>query len=200
MIAPQTQDGVARALEEFVSRAGIPLIVYIKTENYVTPETLARLHEQGAIFGVKYAVPRKNPMDDAYLEALIGAIGAERIVSGFGEPPALPHVLDYGLAGFTAGCVCIAPSLSMRVLRALKAGNRSEAQALLQPFLRLEALRERINAIRVLHQAVTDSGIADMGPILPTLSLPPIADHAEIKAAARELYEAEMAARAVPAQ
>jgi dihydrodipicolinate synthase/N-acetylneuraminate lyase len=200
MIAPQTPDGVVRALEEFVSRSGVPLIVYIKADNYIAPDAMARLHEQGAVFGIKYAVPRKDPMGDAYLEALIGAIGRERIVSGFGEPPALPHVLDYGLAGFTAGCVCIAPSLSMRVLRALKAGNRAEAKALLQPFLRLEALRERINAIRVLHQAVTDSGIADMGPILPTLSLPPIADRAEIRAAARELYEAEMAARTVPAQ
>ena len=200
MINPQTQDGVVRALQEFVSRSGLPLIVYIKTDNYVTPEAMARLYDQGAIFGIKYAVPRKDPMGDAYLEGLIQAVGRERIVSGFGEPPAFPHVLDYKLAGFTAGCVCIAPTLSMRYLRALKAGKRDEAKALLQPFLPLEALRERSSAIRVLHEAVTYSGIADMGPILPMLSPPPASEMPDIKAAAQELYKAEMEARLVPAQ
>ncbi|WP_309083771.1 dihydrodipicolinate synthase family protein [Chelativorans sp.] len=199
LIAPQTPEGVVRGLEEFSGRSGVPLIVYIKTDGYVPAKAIARLHEEGVVFGIKYAVPRKDPLVDPYLDELIAAIGREKIVSGFGEPPALPHLLDFGLAGFTAGCVCIAPTLSMRYLKALQAGDRAGAQKLLQPFLRLEALRERSSAIRVLHQAVTYSGVADLGPMLPLLSPPAAGEHEDIRAAARELHAAEMAARSVPA-
>lgn len=199
MVAPQTPEGVVRGLEEFVARSGVPLIVYIKADGYVPAAEIGRLQREGAVFGVKYAVPRQNPLDDRYLDDLIAAIGADRIVSGFGEPPALPHLLDFKLAGFTAGCVCIAPTLSAAYHKALKAGNRAEATKLLQPFLPLEAVRERAGAISVLHQAVSYSGVADMGPILPLLSLPKAAEHAAIKAAAQALHAAEMAARAVPA-
>ena len=31
------------------------------------------------------------------------------VVSGMGELPAIIHLRDFGLAGFTSGCVCIAP-------------------------------------------------------------------------------------------
>jgi len=199
LVSPQTPEGVVRGLEEFVARSGVPLIVYIKTDGYVPAAEIRRLYEQKVVFGIKYAVPRKDPLIDPYLEALISAVGRERIVSGFGEPPAFSHVLDLKLAGFTAGCVCIAPTLSMRYLRALQSGDRARSEKLLQPFLKLEALRERSSAIRVLHQAVTCSGIADLGPILPLLTPPASEEHEEIKAAARELYEAEMAARSVPA-
>lgn len=199
LVSPQTPAGVVRGLEEFVSRSGLPLIVYIKTEGYVPAKEIGRLYRQGALFGIKYAVPRKNPLDDRYLDELIAEVGRERIVSGFGEPPALPHVVDYKLAGFTAGCVCIAPTLSTRFREAVQRGDREEATKRLQPFLPLEALRERSSAIRVLHMAVTYSGVADMGPILPLLSLPGASEHADIEAAAKALYAAEMAARLVPA-
>jgi 4-hydroxy-tetrahydrodipicolinate synthase len=197
LVSPQTPEGVTKGLEEFVTRSGVPLIIYIKTDGYVPAADIARLHRQGAIFGIKYAVPRAPGAADPYLDSLIEAIGREKIVSGFGEPPAFHHVLDVKLAGFTAGCVCIAPTLSTHYLKALKAGNRPEAEKLLQPFLKLEGLREKSSAIRVLHQAVTYSGVADMGPILPFLSLPKAEEHEAIKAAALELYAAEMAARTV---
>ena len=200
LIAPQTAEGVVRGLEEFVARSGIPLLVYIKTDNYIPADVMGRLVEQGIVFGIKYAVPRQDPLKDLYLDQLIASVGREKIVSGFGEPPALPHLLNFKLAGFTAGCVCIAPALSTAYRLALQAGERAEALQRLQPFLRLEALRERSSAIRVLHQAVTYSGVADMGPILPLLSLPNNDEHAEIKAAAIELFEAEMAARRVAAE
>ena len=38
------------------------------------------------------------------------------------------------------------------------------------PFLPLEDLRDTLSAIRALHTAVTLSGIADMGPMLPMLT------------------------------
>lgn len=195
MIAPQTPEGIVRGLEDFVSRSGVPLIVYIKTDQYVPARDMGRLVKQGAVFGIKYAVPRADLTQDAYLQELIDAVGAERIVSGFGEPPALPHLLHFKLAGFTAGCVCIAPHLSMSFLHALKRGDEAEAKRLLEIVLPLEALRERHNAIRVLHTAVSLSGVADMGPILPLLTEADPAIHGEIREAARALLAAEMTAR-----
>ena len=195
MIAPQTPDGVVRGLQDFVDRSGVPLIVYIKTDGYVPAKAIGRMVEQGAVFGIKYAVPRNDLKQDAYLQELIDAVGAERIVSGFGEPPAFPHLTHFKLAGFTAGCVCIAPHLSMSYLHALKRGDEAEAKRLLEVFLPLEAIRERHNAIRVLHTAVTLSGVADMGPILPLLTEADPAIHGEIKEAARALLAAEMTAR-----
>ena len=195
MIAPQTPDGVVRGLQDFVDRSGVPLIVYIKTDGYVPAKAIGRMVEQGAVFGIKYAVPRNDLKQDAYLQELIDAVGAERIVSGFGEPPAFPHLTHFKLAGFTAGCVCIAPHLSMSYLHALKRGDEAEAKRLLEVFLPLEAIRERHNAIRVLHTAVSLSGVADMGPILPLLTEADPAIHGEIKEAARALLAAEMTAR-----
>lgn len=195
MTGPQTPDGVVRGIESFVERSGIPLIIYIKTDGYVPADALGRLAEQGTVFGIKYAVPRADPTQDAYLEAIVAAVGTERIVSGFGEPPALPHLTRFGLAGFTAGCVCIAPALSMAFLRALQRGDEGEARRLLAAFEPLEVIRERANAIRVLHTAVTLSGIADMGPILPLLTEADPAIHGEIRQAAQALLAAETAAR-----
>lgn len=195
MIAPQTPAGVLRGIETFVERSGVPLIIYIKTDGYVPAEALGRLVEQKAVFGIKYAVPRADITQDPYLDAIIQAVGRERIVSGFGEPPALPHLEHFDLAGFTAGCVCIAPALSMAFLHALKRRDGAEARRILPHIQPLEAIRERANAIRVLHTAVTLSGIAPMGPILPLLTEADPAIHGEIQEAARTLLAAEMAAR-----
>jgi 4-hydroxy-tetrahydrodipicolinate synthase len=195
MIAPQTPDGVLRGIEEFVARSGVPLIIYIKTDQYVPAQALGRLVRQGTVFGIKYAVPRADLTQDPYLRELIDAVGADRIVSGFGEPPALPHLLRFRLAGFTAGCVCIAPHLSTTYLKALKRGDEAEAQRLLKVFEPLEAIRERANAIRVLHSAVSLSGVAPMGPILPLLTEADTSIHGEIREAAQALLAAEMAAR-----
>src|SRR3712207_4061395 len=71
MIAPQTPEGVLRGIADFVERSGVPLIIYIKTDGYVPAEALGRLVEQVAVFGIKYAVPRADPKQDSYLEAII---------------------------------------------------------------------------------------------------------------------------------
>ena len=73
------------------------------------------------------------------------------------------------------------------LLHAAKAGPADEAQRLHNAFLPLETLRDDISLIRVLHDAVTLSGIADMGPILPLLSSTPPEHLPQIRAAAREL-------------
>ncbi len=196
MITPRTEEGTMAALRRFYAECGVQLVVYIKTDNYILPQSLGELVADGVVFGVKYAVPRPQGGRDTYLDAIIAAIGAERIISGFGEPPAIPHMRDYGLAGFTAGCVCLAPAISMAALGALREGRAEQAQSLIQPMLALEAARNRINEIRVLHDAVSLAGIAQMGPILePSSGLTPT-ERAEVETAARALVAAEHAFRA----
>jgi len=110
-----------------------------------------------------------------------------------GERPAVHHLRHYGLAGFTSGSVCIAPRLSTKLLNTLIAGSASDAPAALEPFLTLERLRDTWGPIRVLHDAVTLAGIADMGPIMPPLTKLSDDELPSVRAAAVELRAREAA-------
>jgi dihydrodipicolinate synthase/N-acetylneuraminate lyase len=191
MPAHTTPAGVALALAEAAERAGRPLVAYIRQRGYLDPDGLSRLVETGAVLAVKYGVPMPERGRDAYLDALVAAIGSERILSGSGELLAVPHLLEHGLAGFTSGCVCLAPRLSGRVLEALKRADRAALDRLLPPIRALESLRERFGLVRVLHDAVRLAGLALTGPILPMLSTCEPALEPEIAAAARALVAAE---------
>ncbi len=104
---------------------------------------------------------------------------------------ALPHLDTFGLAGFTAGSVCIAPRLSMRVLAALKARDFALAERLLEPIRPLETLRTEISPIRVLHEAVRLAGVADTGPLYPMLTNLGPERQGEVRAAVGRLLAAE---------
>lgn len=169
MTFPFTDGGLAAGIRHFTDALGKAAVVYIKSDNYIMPKTLAALVTEGRIVSVKYAVVRKNPADDAYLRALIDTIGSEIIVSGIGERPAIVHLREYGLKSFTSGSVCIGPRGSMKLLHLLQEKRYEEAEAVRAAYLRLEDCRDEVNPIRVLHDAVTVSGIADMGPMLPML-------------------------------
>lgn len=169
MSGPSTPNGVATGLRRVAETFGRPVVLYIRAENYVHPDQAAKLVEDGAVCTIKYAVGRDDPSKDAYLDALVAAVGRERLASGMGERPAVAHMRDFKLAGFTSGLVCIAPKASMAILAACKAGRFEEALALREHFLPLEDLRDRHSQIRVLHDALTVSGIADMGAALPLL-------------------------------
>jgi len=199
MGAPLTHDGMGTALRRFHAECGVQLLAYIKTDGYIPAALLGNLVAEGVVFGVKYAVPRQPGEADPYLAAIVAAIGADRVISGFGEPPAIPHMLDDGLAGFTAGCVCIAPAMSMALLEALKRGDRAEAERLLRPMQALEALRGGHGEIRVLHDAISHSGLAGMGPLLPPMSHVDAAHQDAIAKAARDLLAAEQDYRAAQA-
>jgi dihydrodipicolinate synthase/N-acetylneuraminate lyase len=168
-----TPQGVATGLRRLADIAGMPFTLYIKTEDYVDVDTLAGLVDDGTLLAVKYAIPRADPAQDVWLRRLLERVPASRVVSGMGERPALVHARDFGLAAWTTGSGCIAPRAVMALLRAAKQGRADEAQRLYERFLPLETLRDEISLIRVLHDAVTLSGIADMGPILPLLSSTP---------------------------
>jgi dihydrodipicolinate synthase/N-acetylneuraminate lyase len=91
-------------------------------------------------------------------------------VSGIGERPAVVHLLDWHLPGFTTGSGCIAPALSQALFAACQRGDRAAAEALRASFLSLEDLRDAWGPAHVLHAAVEAAGIAVTGPLPPFVS------------------------------
>lgn len=65
------------------------------------------------------------------------------------------------------------------------------AQRFYRAFMPLETLRADISMIRVLHDAVSYSKIADMGSMLPLLSMSSPEHHANIDQAAQALLAFE---------
>jgi dihydrodipicolinate synthase/N-acetylneuraminate lyase len=186
-----TSAGVEAGLARIAEIAGMPLTLYIKSEDYIEVDALARLVNRGTLIAVKYAIVRRNPSDDPYLRRLLEQVDRARVISGMGERPALVHVQEFGLAAWTTGSGCIAPHAVTALLNAAKSNRDGEAHRLYDAFMPLETLRDEVSLIRVLHDAVTMSKIADMGPILPLLSSTPFEHHAKIDAATQALLAFE---------
>lgn len=185
---PATPPGVETGLRRFAERLGRPIILYIKFEGYLTPRGVQQLIADGLVCGIKYAIVRRDPTQDDYLRELLRLADRHYVVSGIGERPAVAHLRHFGLNGFTSGSVCVAPRASTALLKALKAGDDDRAETLRAAFLPLENLRDAINPIRVLHDAVTLAGIADMGPILPLLHNLEDEHRGAVERAAKELF------------
>lgn len=190
-----TDQGTADGIGRFADSFGRPVILYLKSETYLSVSSVVRLFERGIVSAIKYAIVRDDPRQDPYLSELVRHVDKARIISGIGERPAIAHWRHFGLRAFTSGSVSIAPRLSTALLAALKDGAFDEAESLRQAFLPFENARDGINPTRVLHDGVTFAGIADMGPILPLLSNLSESEGARVAPLARELH-AQDAARA----
>jgi dihydrodipicolinate synthase/N-acetylneuraminate lyase len=173
MVLPQqgvtTSTGVATGVRRFVEAAGVPALLYIKHDGFIEPADVASLFRDGLISAIKYATVRDNPAHDPYLRDLVGLVDPATIISGIGEQPAIVHLRDFGLGGFTTGCGCVAPALSQALLAAIRRYDWPEAERIRGIFEPLEDLRNAISPIRVLHEAVAGAGIAATGPLLPLL-------------------------------
>ena len=182
-----TPAGVATAVRHFVEKVNRPAVLYIKHDGFIDVPRVKQLMDDGLLSWIKYAIVRDDTSDDDYLRELVDSVGPSRIVSGIGEQPAITHLRDFGVNSFTSGCVCVAPRLSMQMLQAIKAGDFARAEEIRQVFAPLEDLRNSINPVRVLHTAVTLSGIAAMGPLIPLLSEVDETNSAEILGMAKRL-------------
>jgi dihydrodipicolinate synthase/N-acetylneuraminate lyase len=195
MVLPQvgitTSEGVANGVERFVHAAGIPALLYVKHDGYIEPRDVKRLADLKLLSGIKYATVRGDPGDDDYLRRLLDVVDRRTVISGIGEQPAVVHLRDFGLGGFTSGCVCVAPRLSAAMLKAMRAGDWAGAERIRAVFKPLEDLRNATSPIRVLHEAVRLAGIADTGPLLPLLTNVPKVEHPRIAEAAAGLLSAE---------
>jgi len=165
-----TEAGLLTGFRHFVEAAGRPAVLYIKRDGYISPEGAAQLVNDGLVSWIKYAIVREDPAQDEFLEQLTFLVEPRMIVSGIGEQPAVTHLTKFKVNGFTAGCVCVRPDLSAELLDVIKSGNFDRAAEIQAVFKPLEDLRNGINPIRVLHEAVRLAGIADTGPHLPLLS------------------------------
>ena len=192
---PRDADGIEAGLREIADAAGLPLILYVKSEDGFGSDkeagldAIGRLMDDGIGVAIKYAVVRSDPRQDAYLDGLLRRVDRTRIVSGIGERPAVVHLRDFGLHGFTTGSGCIAPAACSRIFSACRAKDWSAAEERRARFMPLEDLRDEWGPARVLHHATELAGIAPTGPIPPfvaPLARPQLDQLAPVAVALRE--------------
>ena len=173
---PRDALGMEAGLREIANAAGVPLIIYLKSEDGFGSEqdrgldALARLVDEGVCVSIKYAVVRDDPGRDVYLDGLLKRVDRRRIISGMGERPAVVHLRDFDLGGLTTGSGCLAPRLCSTLLRACSEKDWARAEAVRGAFIPLEDLRDAWGPARVLHHATELAGIAPTGPIAPYVS------------------------------
>lgn len=173
---PRDAIGMERGMREIAEACGVPLMLYVKHElDYGTDvdagiEAIGRLVDSKVCAGIKYAIVRKDPAEDAYLVKLLRRVDAARIISGIGERPAVIHLRKFKLTGFTTGSGVVAPRLCRAVLDACRSEDFARAGELREAFLPLEDLRDAYGPSKVLHTAVALAGIAETGPIPPFVS------------------------------
>jgi len=192
---PRDAKGLEAGLREIADEAGMPLILYLKSEDGFGSDrnqgldAVGRLVDDGTAIAIKYAVVRDNPVEDAYLGGLLWRVDKSRVISGMGERPAVEHLRDYELGGLTTGSGCIAPHRCQELFEASGAGDWARASALRANFMPLEDLRDAWGPARVLHHATELSGIAATGPIPPYVSALDASQLAQLAPVARALLE-----------
>jgi dihydrodipicolinate synthase/N-acetylneuraminate lyase len=198
---PRDASGLEAGLREISEAAGLPLILYLKDEpNFGADlmaglDAVARLVDAKVCVAIKYAVVRNDPRQDAYLQALLERVDRRLVISGIGERPAVVHMRDFSLPGFTTGSGCLAPTLSNRVWEACARKDWAAAEEVRARFLPLEDKRDAWGPARVLHAALELAGTVRTGPIPPFVSALPETRRAELAPVARALLEDESRAR-----
>jgi dihydrodipicolinate synthase/N-acetylneuraminate lyase len=170
---PRDAEGLEKGLREVADAAGLPLVAYLKEENNFGGDlekgldVVARLMEDGVCVFIKYAVVRDDPGTDTYLESLLERVDRRRVISGIGERPAIVHLRDWHLPGFTTGSGSLAPRLSEQLFAACAREDYAAAETLREEFLPLEDLRDAWSPAKVLHYATELAGVAHVGPVPP---------------------------------
>jgi dihydrodipicolinate synthase/N-acetylneuraminate lyase len=173
---PRDARGMEAGIREIAEATGLPLILYLKSEDGFGSDkeagldAVGRLMNDGVAIAIKYAVVREAPAHDPYLEGLLRRVERDRVVSGIGERPAVVHMRDFGLKGFTTGSGCIAPALCSRLFAAGQSQDWDAAEDVRAHFIPFEDLRDAWGPARVLHHGVELAGIAPTGPIPPFVS------------------------------
>src|SRR6266540_1273877 len=153
---PRDAKGLETGLREIAESANTPLILYLKDENNFGADkeagldVVARLVDEGVCVAIKFAVVRQNLAEDAYLDSLLKRVDRARVISGIGERPAVVHMRDWRLPGFTTGSGCVAPRLSGKIFEACVKRDNEMAEE--------------------LHFATQLAGVAETGPVAPFLS------------------------------
>jgi len=197
---PRDAVGLEAGYREIADAAAAKLLLYIKDENSFGADkprgldAVGRLVADGVCIGIKYAVVRANPAEDDYLDGLLQRVDRAFVISGIGERPAVTHLRDWKLSGFTTGSGCVAPYLSQALFVACERGDFDHAEELRSQFMALEDLRDAWGPARVLHAAVAEAQIAQTGRIPPFVSGLDDEQLQTLSPVARELLVADVSA------
>jgi dihydrodipicolinate synthase/N-acetylneuraminate lyase len=94
---PRDARGLEAGYREIADAAGVPLILYLKSEDAFGTDkdagldAVARLVSDGVAAAIKYAVVLADPANDSYLDGLLRRVDRARVISGMGERPAIVH-------------------------------------------------------------------------------------------------------------
>lgn len=169
-----------RAIAEAVPELGV--VPYIRNAQ-LRGERLAELADACPnVIGVKYAVP-----DAARFAAFARDAGLDRFVwvAGLAEPYA-PSYFSAGATGFTSGLVNVAPSVSLNMIEALRAGDYPAAMKVWEQIRRFEELRAAngsANNVTVVKEALAALGLCRREVRPPSRPLPE-SERAEVAAIA----------------
>jgi len=202
---PRDARGMEAGAREIAGAAGLPLILYLKSEDGFGSnkeaglDAVGRLIDDGVAVAIKYAVVLDDPGKDPYLDGLLWRVDRTRVISGMGERPAIVHMRDFKLPGMTTGSGCIAPHACSAMFEACRGEDWTRAEDIRAKFMPLEDVRDALGPARVLHHATELAGIAPTGPIPPYVSPLDEARMTDLAAVARSLRERDASA-AVPAR
>jgi dihydrodipicolinate synthase/N-acetylneuraminate lyase len=192
---PRDARGMEAGMREIAAAAGVPLILYLKSEDAFGSDkeagldVVGRLIDQGIAVAIKYAVVLDDPRRDPYLDGLLRRVDRRRVISGMGERPAVVHMRDFALPGLTTGSGCIASRLCAALFERANEKDWARAEELRSQFMPLEDLRDAWGPARVLHHATELAGIAPTGPIPPYVSALGARQVQELAPVARQLRE-----------
>lgn len=192
---PRDARGMEAGLREIADAAGMPLVLYLKSEDGFGSDKEAgldaagRLIDDGIAVAIKYAVVLDEPGRDGYLSGLLRRVDPRRVISGMGERPAVVHMRDFALPGLTTGSGCLASRACSAFFDACVSREWARAEELRSFFMPLEDLRDAWGPARVLHHATELAGIAPTGPIPPYVSPLGAKQLQELAPVARGLYE-----------
>jgi dihydrodipicolinate synthase/N-acetylneuraminate lyase len=195
---PRDARGMEAGLREISETAGVPLILYLKSEDAFGTDkeagldAVGRLMDDGTAVAIKYAVVLSDPGRDPYLDGLLRRVDRQRVITGMGERPAIVHMRDFALPGMTTGSGCIASRSCSAMFEACAAGDWSRAGEIRSRFMPLEDLRDAWGPARVLHHATELAGIAPTGPIPPYVSPLHAKQLQELAPVARGLREGDV--------
>jgi dihydrodipicolinate synthase/N-acetylneuraminate lyase len=195
---PRDARGLEAGLREVADAAGLPLILYLKSEDAFGADkeagldAVGRLIDDGTAVAIKYAVVLSDPGRDPYLDGLLRRVDRQRVITGMGERPAIVHMRNFALPGMTTGSGCIAPRSCSAMYEACVTTDWSGAEALRARFMPLEDLRDAWGPARVLHHATELAGVAPAGPIPPYVSPLGAKQLQELAPVARDLRDRDV--------
>ncbi|MET9527951.1 5-dehydro-4-deoxyglucarate dehydratase [Streptomyces coeruleorubidus] len=169
------QEGLLRHYREIAAATSLPVVVYQRDNAVFTPETVVELARTDGIIGLKDGLG-----DLDLMQRIISAVRSE--VSGDflyfnGLPTAEQTQLAYralGVTLYSSAVFCFAPEIALAFHQALRSGDDSVVEMLLdgfyRPFVELRA-QGRGYAVALVKAGVRLRGL-DVGEVRPPLHEP----------------------------